>query len=272
MTTKEKPNLLTFPREIRDNIYSHLHHEVVLSVPTDPIERRTQHLKVVNAPIVAVLLTHPQLHHEYRDADCFKNLSGMLYCSALLDHPTTSSTADSRVLSQIRHLEIAGPVTTDPRNFSFIREISSNEDFFHHIRLLVPTLTRLQTLRFRAVHCRETRVDHVCFVSAVYVVEQLFVPHTICGLKMIQTATGCEFDKARSRIVHHLHSTTYYVYANKKANTKKINFCTLAEVSAIPDSWVKLSPATLEYYEKEREGISAALSAKVLGWTDRRMT
>lgn len=162
---------------------------------------------------------------------------------------------------------------TEPRNFSFGREITFHEDFIRRIRLLLmPMLPRLQSLRFRAAYCRDILVDHVCFESAGYVVEPLSVPHTICGLKMIQAATGCEFDKARSRTVHHLHSTTYFVYANEKASIKKVNFWTLADVSAVPDGWVKFSPATLEYYETEREGISAVLSAKVLGWTDRRMT
>ena len=101
------------------------------------------------------------------------------------------------------------------------------------------------------------------------------VPHMICGLKMIQVATGYDFTKSSHRLVLALHSTTYFVYANEKANTKKENFWTLKEVCAMSDQTVVYQPkyraGQLDEYEKMRKGVSAVLNAKVLNWTDKRM-
>lgn len=103
------------------------------------------------------------------------------------------------------------------------------------------------------------------------------MPHKFCDPKTIQVATGCDFTDSAGRInlidryLHRLHSTTYYVYANAKESITQTNFWNLAEISDWLDGWVKYSQSDLERFEKEREGISTVLNAKVLGWTDHRM-
>jgi len=273
MATKEKPHLLTLPREVRDNIYSHLHHEVMLRVPT---KHRTQVLQVKNAPIVAILLTRSQLYHEYKDADCFKNLTGWLYWASPFGDPMPTIIADSRVLSQIRHLELAECVDVYYEQADFDHKIPFGEASARYLRVqLVPMLPRLKTLRFRTWYRIRTTTEHVCFESDGYVVVPVSVPHKICGLEMVQVAAGCDFTQSSRRLVHDLHSTTYFVYANEKASTKKVNFWTLEEVCDMSDELVEYRPkyraAQLEEYEKMRKGVSAVLNAKVLGWTDKRM-
>jgi hypothetical protein len=73
------PHLLTLPREVRDEIYSYLHHtlemEVKLSVAEQEYgfyEPAAVHLE--NAPYLAVLCTHSRMYEEYNES-CFKNLS-----------------------------------------------------------------------------------------------------------------------------------------------------------------------------------------------------
>jgi hypothetical protein len=274
MATKEKPHLLTLPREIRDMIYAHLHHKISLRVQN---EYGVENMVIEKAPVAAVLSTHPQLYHEYKDADCFKNLSGVLYMTESFAPRREARLADSIVLSQIRHLDLGEVVYTDAKKHSISRKIDSDEAFAQYIRhQLVPMLPRLKTLRFRTWYTGDVHTDHVSMNSADYLVEPTSVPHTICGLKMVQMATGCDFTRSSRRSLdrsfHRLHFTTYYVYANAKANAKKANFWTLEEVSGYLDGWVKFLPADLEKFEKEREGITAVLTDKVLGWTDQRMT
>jgi hypothetical protein len=71
-------SLLRIPRELRDQIYSYLHYETSL----DPLQYLllrgyddTSSLILTNAPIVNLLLMHPQIKAEYMESDCFKSLS-----------------------------------------------------------------------------------------------------------------------------------------------------------------------------------------------------
>jgi hypothetical protein len=167
MATKEKPHLLTLPREIRDNI------------------------------------------------------SGILYWKSPFACPRTASTADSRVLSQIRHLELTEGVDTDPGEIEFGHKILSGEAFFRYIRVqLVPMLPRLKTLRFRTGYSYDLHTDHVCFESADYVVEPVSVSQTICGLKMIQVTSGCDFTMSHRRSFHCLHSNTLCTRTQKQAQRR----------------------------------------------------
>ena len=276
MASKEKPHLLTLPQEIRDHIYSYLHHGVSLRIRT---KHRAQHIRMQNAPIVAVLLTHSKLYHEYKDADCFKNLSAWLYWKSPWARPSfyvrpriAPTIADSRALSQIRHLEFAQAVPTKAVLDLFRYDILSGEAFFRYLRVqLVPMLPRLKTLRFRTYYCIDVSTNYISFDTTDYVVNPVSVPRTICGLKMIQVATGCELRLSPRHDYHRLWSTTYFVYANEKASTKKVKFWTLEEAIDEQNDWFKYQPSHLEEYEKERKGISAILNAKVLNWTDKRM-
>jgi hypothetical protein len=275
MATKEAPHLLTLPREIRDSIYSHLRHEVVLRC-------QYESLQLQNAPIVAVLLTHSQLYHEYKETDYYKNLSCKLCWQK--DFPygrITAIKADSRALSQINHLELSEAVSLDSRYYKSVIGgpiVRSDEAFIRDMRMyLLPMLSRLRTLRFHTWYYKVISTDYVCLDSAHYVAQAALVstslPHAIRGLKMIQVATGCTLSPLYS--IHRLSVITSYVYANTKVSTNKANICSLAEVEGwvdgLGDGLAKYSPSGLEKFKKEREDISVVLNAEVLGWTDRRM-
>jgi len=76
------PNLLSLPREIRDKILSYLHRDIEYEGPlyTDATDDRYMAVSVrlENAPLLNVLLTHSQIRDEYKDADCFRKLSAIL--------------------------------------------------------------------------------------------------------------------------------------------------------------------------------------------------
>lgn len=67
------PNLLTIPREIRDQIYSFFHEARLLGpfYHWEPLSHI--HLRVYNAPFIDVLLTHSRLREEYLESDSFRN-------------------------------------------------------------------------------------------------------------------------------------------------------------------------------------------------------
>jgi hypothetical protein len=72
------PHLLTLPREIRNHIYSYLHKEVDVHNECNPYPGPSildVRVRLENAPYTSVLLINSQIYHEYREADCFRNLA-----------------------------------------------------------------------------------------------------------------------------------------------------------------------------------------------------
>jgi hypothetical protein len=278
MAMEDVPHLLTLPREVRDNIYSYLHHEVSRHY-------QNRRLQLKNAPIVAVLLTHSQLYHEYQDADCYKDLHCVLPSSRCKDIERPKAIrADSKVFSQISHLDLHVGLRSDPLEGEPGEAMYSHpteESIGHKIpteqslessipKPLRPMLPRLKTLRFSTWHHKNIRTEDISLDSAGYRSKSVPVPQTIHGLKMIQVANVCRFANDADKVGWHvILSEGYYLYANTTAKTSKANFWTLAEVAdvTVATYW----PADLERFEKEREGIAAVLAAKVLGWTDQRM-
>jgi hypothetical protein len=65
------PNLLTLPREIRDQIYTHLNHDlryrhaIVSTDRTCPKHGNIVRTTIEDAPCFGLLLSHSQLHDEY---------------------------------------------------------------------------------------------------------------------------------------------------------------------------------------------------------------
>jgi hypothetical protein len=69
------PHLLTVPREIRDQIYSHLHRKIQLHhTPLRDVALRID-VSLKNTPLISVLLMHPRLRAEYTQSPSFKKLS-----------------------------------------------------------------------------------------------------------------------------------------------------------------------------------------------------
>jgi hypothetical protein len=81
------PSLLGLPRELRDEIYSYLHHETCLD-PNWPrclllgdiqMEKIKSIYSIFKVPIVNLLLVNAQIKTEYTESDCLKDLSVTTY-------------------------------------------------------------------------------------------------------------------------------------------------------------------------------------------------
>jgi hypothetical protein len=105
------PYLLKLPREIRNHIYSYLHKEV------DVHNERNSYpsildvqVRLENVPYTSVLLINSQIYHEYREADCFRNLAAQvdmgLNLRYLLNSPVMVRELKLSVLSFVRHVTI----------------------------------------------------------------------------------------------------------------------------------------------------------------------
>jgi hypothetical protein len=260
-------NLLTIPREIRNIIYSCLHHPVqVCSYQS----LRTANLKLHNAPLVGVLQTHPQIYEEYQTADCFKNLSCVLTCrpvpaiASFADIIRKTSTVDSKSFSHISHVELRSPVYL---TLSCILNLIPRE--------LHSMFSNFKTLRFiEKVMPKCMTTDELCenptkFESAP---PPMPPPHqSLFGLELNQVAKGYNFSwDPDDEYTHQPQVFRFYLYANANASASKEKFWTLAEAS---DRLIKVDypEEVLESLEEKRQGITAFLSPKVVGWEDQRM-
>jgi hypothetical protein len=81
--TTAKPHLLTIPREIRNEIYSYLHQRITFQdhILMKLADGRSLDATLCfeNAPLISVLLTHSRLYDEYKESDCFRIPSAVLY-------------------------------------------------------------------------------------------------------------------------------------------------------------------------------------------------
>lgn len=103
------PHLLTLPREIRNQIYSYLHKEVVVHTRREPSVSVVQ-LRLENMPYMSVLLINSQIYYEYREADCVRNLAARIDLSFDFQYWTQSPFMVRQpkvsALSFVRHVTI----------------------------------------------------------------------------------------------------------------------------------------------------------------------
>lgn len=78
-------DLLSLPRELRDQIYNYLHEKIALRwyyVPSNFPESQGLNpiydIQIEQAPLISVLLTHSRLKEEYVESVIFKRLSATL--------------------------------------------------------------------------------------------------------------------------------------------------------------------------------------------------
>jgi hypothetical protein len=135
------PHLLTIPREIRDEIYGYLSHEVIIVCGWELSKHRMGKYKYKcvrfeNAPIVALLLTHSRLHDEYLQSAPFKNLHISFklepcYCRILENTKNVESEG-----SVIRKAFEGGRTVT----ISVDCEVGDSEQFWHSVLSTVKSL------------------------------------------------------------------------------------------------------------------------------------
>lgn len=136
--------------------------------------------------------------------------------------------------------------------------------------------SRLKTLRFiekQMPKCMTT--DELCENLAKFQSNPTLMPmpmqpphRSLFGLNLIQVAKGCNFSwDPDDEYMHQPQLFWFYLYAN--ASASKENFWTLAEAN---DCLIQVDypKSVLESLEGKRQGITAFLSPKVVGWEDRR--
>lgn len=105
-----RPHLLTLPREVRNIIYEHLTREIELRSVSQIGGVRIA-VSLINAPHINLLLTHPQLHDEYKESSAFVNLRvyilhrdmSLKNYRVLIDYYT----AAEHVPAAFRHIKVA---------------------------------------------------------------------------------------------------------------------------------------------------------------------
>lgn len=156
-------HLLTLPREIRNEIYKYLHRKIYLRSyrytevnDTSDWFRRAD-ATIQNAPLINVLLTHSQIHDEYREAPCFRRPSAVfnIYIDQWFSRSLATfymSPSNQRHLARVRHATflIRGEIGVVPNLNILAMQVAST--FLLH----TPSL---QFVRF-AVWSDETLIRH----------------------------------------------------------------------------------------------------------------
>ena len=198
------PSLLGLPRELRDEIYSYLYHEIGLHQEYPSFfafcgiqDRDTGPgcLTLANAPIVNLLLVNVQIKTEYMESSCFKDLTVTTEFDAvtLVMHNWSSPTMwqppqSGDALRHVRRLDV---------RFNCGEEIITNRySIWSCMNKLMDRMANdaphLRTLRIAC--CSESRQflqDHNVvygpFTSGTFLPLQ---PPTYCGLSLAQRGEG----------------------------------------------------------------------------------
>lgn len=85
-------NLLSLPREIRDQIYSHLYQPAQLRWEINKQDVHCVAINVPKAPIPAVLRTCTRLHEEYRETRLLRNLAATISTTRATHHENAALT------------------------------------------------------------------------------------------------------------------------------------------------------------------------------------
>lgn len=253
MATTTAPNLLTLQREIRDQIYGYLQREVNV-YGDEPDTMLWYKVVLKNAPLVAVLLTHSRLYEEYIQADCFKNLSAD---ADIIFHPLPlqfqPSAADVDACSRVRHLTLRTCNMMTCKTTMIGERLRSNFPNFYTLRLLEFSWAG-------SFNTDELRLE----LSAYAKPNPGSPPNNLAGLRLMQSAGAFKYLYWAPESLHQLY---------------RIQVCTYAEIPC--EFWTpeqvgfykndrEYPGHVLEALERQRPGISALLSAKLLGWTDIR--
>lgn len=106
-------HLLTIPREIRNQIYNYLHKSIELRT-VESFGTTKVIAGIPNAPLMSVLLTHSQLHDEYRESDPFKNVAAIVVnVAGYAEHEKWCWTTDEKIaakddaaLTHLKHITL----------------------------------------------------------------------------------------------------------------------------------------------------------------------
>jgi hypothetical protein len=146
------PTLLGLPRELRDEIYSYLSHDVTVNWPCCELldlgyGLDSLNVKIHNAPLLSLLLAHPQIYHEHLAA-CTNALCGTIDMT-LIPRVVTSHVDDDAVnerapvlISLLRHLILFIHIIIAPQGTP-----QETRSIWTDIAAISAKLPHLQTLR-----------------------------------------------------------------------------------------------------------------------------
>jgi hypothetical protein len=144
------PHLLGLPREIRNHIYSYLFRDFELigslQVKTTKDPYHEFSIRVRNAPLLNVLLSHSQLRNEYMSADCCRKTSVLIHWGsshfALSDGSAIAQTSHRMrvVLAKAKHVTVSimavQPTDLATLGLELTKVVTSHVHGLHSLRMV----------------------------------------------------------------------------------------------------------------------------------------
>ena len=146
MAPVEAPYLLTVSREIRDRFYSYVYRKLQLyHTPLHDVESKID-IRLENAPLISVLLTHSRLRAEYTQSPSFKELSLKIDDYPVFQPDDIPVATEERIskdnlalqLVRLAEIEFSYPrfEVEDPATFHrFIDTLQTNAPLLHTLRI-----------------------------------------------------------------------------------------------------------------------------------------
>ena len=182
------PHLLTLPREIRDNIYKHLHHRLDLR-SIDKLGTVQVIVTLENAPCVDIMLVHSQMRDEYLQSDSFKNLSASILGLRVSESGIRWSASDAHANKDNMALLRVKNVTLRNALCSYDTKSPLEPiDVLLDKGLALHTIRMVQS-RFIARHSEESLPKPINYGNLDPLSR---LPQTLAGLSLRQHARGCK--------------------------------------------------------------------------------
>ncbi|KAE8863499.1 hypothetical protein PTNB73_06706 [Pyrenophora teres f. teres] len=163
-----RAHLLTLPRELRDEIYTYLSHDLILEeIP----KAGGVHAKIYRAPILNVLLVHSTLHEEYLASDIFKQLTITVHRELRPSKAALMKAQLGGALAHVRHLVF----TAYPVEWAWV------SGFIDHVLYDMPKLCALSVLT------KNPGGSHISTIP----------PRSLAGLPLVQRGVGSQSEYYR---------------------------------------------------------------------------
>jgi hypothetical protein len=281
------PSLLGLPRELRDEIYSYLHHETYVQWQWTPLEMTDlkflgkQRLELHNAPQLSVLLAHSQLRDEYMESACFKNLSTSIRLRA------HSNIRLPKPLPWPAHLKDPNCVKMAPHALAHLRrfevfvdcdqyccdKITPGVQLWAEIHDLVKTTQKmsphLHTVRIACYNDSGRKLKQPNEIYALFTSDAFLPPPlpSLSDFQLVQRAEGyrlkCGGESMEQEWLHAVVHVGAYVYVPDSAN---VRFWTRDEVVC----WLRYLPYGGYRTCPEVTADIRSLGERMMGWREKR--